>query len=332
MGNWLWKRQAMKTLCSSTIGLEIRPHRGILATLKGRHEASLVKAAMGRALSDTTQHWLVLLPALWASFAANPASAVDLSWSGFGTIGYAASNVPFSYQRYIDNNGTLRRDSIAGIQVDAKLTDGIGATAQVLAAPATDNDHHYEGGFSWAFLSWRPTNDWLIRAGRQRIPLYLYSQNYDVGVTYDFSRLPTEMYSISPGNEFGGLSFSRSWNLGDSDVIVDGYWGSTNVSGRFWIRDGVPMAQSAGAFFREIKLEGKGLAISFKRNEDTFRFGIHRAVGRRADGRPLPANYPFVLLLPGIGYYQVDAALPVREYRQSTVSQTRLLRLVAIFP
>ena len=58
--------------------------------------------------------------------------------------------------------------------------------------PDALNDNRYEGSVSWAFLSYRPTNDWLIRAGKQRTPLYLYSETVDVGVTYDFARLPTE--------------------------------------------------------------------------------------------------------------------------------------------
>lgn len=267
-------------------------------------------SAVDQILLTMRRSWFVPGAVLWGTLAAFPACAADFSWSGFGTVGYAASNVPYSYQRYINNHGTLRRDSLAGLQVDAKLTDRIGATAQVLMAPESDNDRRYMGSFSWAFISWRPTNELLIRAGKQRIPLYLFSQNYDVGATYDFLRLPTEMYSISPGNEFNGLSFSKSWTLGDSDVIVDGYWGNARINGRFWFRDGFPPIQSAGAFFSEIALEGKGLAISYKKNENTYRLGLHRAVGRQSNGLPLPATFPFVAVFPGLGYYQVDSNLP----------------------
>ena len=60
--------------------------------------------------------------------------------------------------------------------MDAKLADQFGATAQFKFAPASNSDDRYTGTVSWAFLSWRPSNDWLFRAGKQRIPLYLYSQ------------------------------------------------------------------------------------------------------------------------------------------------------------
>ena len=44
-----------------------------------------------------------------------------------------------------------------------------------------------------------------FRAGKQRIPFYFYSETVDVGATFDFARLPTEMYSISSNNDFTGL-------------------------------------------------------------------------------------------------------------------------------
>lgn len=41
------------------------------------------------------------------------ASAVDLTWSGFATLGYAQSDQPYKYQRFIDDQGSFNRDSIS---------------------------------------------------------------------------------------------------------------------------------------------------------------------------------------------------------------------------
>ena len=169
-----------------------------------------------------------------------PAAAIDFSVSGFGTVGYARSDQPYAYQRFIDDSGTFWRDTLAGLQIDATFADKFGATVQFKLAPATNSDDEYKGTVSWAFLSWRPTNDWLFRAGKQRIPLYLYSQTLDVGVTYDFARLPTEMYSISPNNDLVGLSFSKSWGLADGELVLDAYWGKFKADFRFWLRDDIP--------------------------------------------------------------------------------------------
>jgi hypothetical protein len=239
-----------------------------------------------------------------------PVQANGFSLSGFGTIGFAQSDKSFGYQRYINDSGTLRRDSVAGLQLDAAFGNRFGTTVQLIAAPASDSDDKYKASISWAFVSWRPTNDLLIRVGRQRIPLYLFSQNYDVGATYELARLPTEMYSISPGNEFNGISLGKSFNVHDGDISIEGYWGTTNVDGRFWIRDGVPQVQAAGSIFRTISLTGKGLILSYKKMENTVRFGIHGSVGRQPNGSPLVATYPFVELFPGVGYFQVDPSMP----------------------
>ncbi len=247
---------------------------------------------------------------LFVGFIGLPAIAADVSLSGFGTLGYARSNQQFSYDRFISDSGTFRRDSIIGLQADAQFGNGVGATIQVKGAPSSNDDEKYRASVSWAFASYRPSNEWLIRAGRQRIPLYLHSQNYDVGATYDFARLASEMYSIAPGNEFDGISVSKVWNLASGDLTLDGYWGTTKVDGRFWFRDGIPMIQSAGAVFRQISLKGKGLVGSYRVREDLYRLGLHRSEGSRSDGGSFPATYPFVLLFPGVGYYQVDSSIP----------------------
>ena len=239
------------------------------------------------------------------------AAAADFSLTGFGTLGYARSDKPYAYQRFINDAGTLKRDSVAGIQADARFSDSFGATLQVLATPASDTDQRYEATFAWAFLSWRPTNDWLIRAGKQRIPLYLYSQTYNVGVTHGFARLPTEMYSISPSNDFTGISTSKNWDLEDGEVTLDAYWGNSDLDVRFWIRDGVRPTIKPGPLFRPLSIEGGGLALSYKRRDDTFRIGLSRVVvDERNSTNAYPTTYPFVTLFPGIGYYQVDASLP----------------------
>ena len=276
-------------------------------------------------MTRTCSGWPVIAPRLRASitFALVPvlaalvlgwpatAGAADFSLSGFGTLGFAKSDKSYRYQRFVDDNGTFRRDSVAGVQLDAVFSPSVGATVQALASPSSNHDDQFDGTLAWAFVSWRPTNDWLVRMGRQRIPLYLYSQNHDVSVTYEFARLPTEMYSISPGNEFNGISVSTNWNLRNGELVLDGYLGSTNVDARYWIRDGIPQIQQmAGSTFRAITLDGQGVVLSYRTDDGIYRAGLHRSMGRLRNGTLLPASYPFVSLSPGVGYFQVDPSLP----------------------
>ncbi|MBT9520536.1 MAG: hypothetical protein IV101_06545, partial [Dechloromonas sp.] len=122
-----------------------------------------------------------------------PAQALDLTWSGFGTVGFAQSDKSYKYQRFIDNHGTFKRDTILGGQLDARLSQQWSATIQAKLAPSDHNDTDWQTSLAWAFVSWRPSDDWLIRAGKIRLPLMLNTENNDVGATFDFARLPQEV-------------------------------------------------------------------------------------------------------------------------------------------
>lgn len=249
--------------------------------------------------------------AMLAAYSASVALAADYSFSGFGTLGFAKSDRPYRYQRFVDDNGTYRRDSVAGVQLDALLTPSLGATVQALATPSTSNDTQFDGTLAWAFVSWRPSNDWLFRLGKQRIPLYLYSQTYNVGTTYEFLRLPTEMYSISPSNDFTGISGSKTWETSNGELTLDGYWGGSNLDVRFWIRDGVPPNGNPNVLFRRLAVEGGGLTLTHKGADNILRVGVSKVtIDERNSANAYPVTYPFVTLEPGIGYFQVDDGLP----------------------
>ena len=58
-------------------------------------------------LADMTLKFpsVALLPLL--SVLAMPAQALDLTWSGFGTVCFAQSDQSYKYQRFIDYSGTF---------------------------------------------------------------------------------------------------------------------------------------------------------------------------------------------------------------------------------
>ena len=238
------------------------------------------------------------------------AIGADYSLSGFGTLGYAKSAQPFIYDRFVDNRGTFRRDSVAGLQIDGKLTETVGGTVQMVAEPSKDDDRRYQGSVAWAFVSWRPSDDWLFRAGKQRIPLYLYSQTYNVGVTYDFVRPPVEMYSISPNNDYVGLSFSKTWTVASDEIALEGNWGKTDIDSRVWLRDNIPGIQASGATYRRLAAQGAAVSLVYRRDEDIYRAGIYRSKLSGRNGEVIPVAFPFVSLFPGVGYFQPSSALP----------------------
>lgn len=235
---------------------------------------------------------------LGCALASVPAHAVDLSASGFGTLGYAVSDQPYNYQRFVDEGGTFKRDTVLGGQLDAKFSAEWSATVQAKVAPSLNNDEDWSLTASWAFVSWRPGNDWLLRLGKQRVPMYLNSENMDVGQTYDFARLPFEMYGISPSNDFKGLYVSRTWMPDLGETTLDVFHGEADLQARAHSRD-------LGAIFTPVCTTITGGVLTLKQDSSTWRLGMHHTVTRRRDGQDLPSHYPFVSVAPGVGYYAV---------------------------
>lgn len=267
-----------------------------------------------------------LLACLLICMASLPALAVDFSLSGYGTIGYAQSDQENAYQRFIDENGSFKRDTLLGAQLSASFNPEWSATVQAKLASAADSDRDVKATLSWAFLSYRPTDDWLLRAGKLRIPFYLHSENADVGTTFTPARLPIEVYSTAATVDFIGASFAKTWQVNDHEWVLDGYWGKANdASWRFYARDsnGPPPTQltpdgQPGEFFAKLKMESKGFRLSLNQGESTFLAGIHFADTTPRGGADLgPSTY---VPVPNafIGDYYFPAATTVYKITTTT--------------
>lgn len=268
------------------------------------------KSGVSRALGP-----IAICAALMAVTAQSATAAVDYSLSGYATLGWSRTSGLDAgrYMRFIDEDGTLKSGSVLAGQLDVRLTPALSAALQVKLAPDIKSDHGTRLSTAWAFLAWRPNNDWLLRAGRMRVPLYLHSESLDVGVAYDMARLPVEMYSVVPSNEFDGLSaaYTRpvAW-LGGSELSVDAYGGSIKTAARFWYRDGAPPMVPAGAGFRDVDVQLLGAVLSLRSDSTTLRLSVNQARTKPTDGSLLPVRLPFVQIAPGLGYYRISEALP----------------------
>ncbi len=221
------------------------------------------------------------------------AHAAEVSLSGFGTVGYAISDKEYDYQRFINDNGTLKRDTVMGVQADVKINEQFRITLQGKLAPSEKNDTDWVPDISWAFLSYRPSNDWLFRLGKLRVPMYLNSENVDVGVTHDMARLPAEMYLLSPINDMLGISVSKTWSPAIGEFMLESYWGKAPFYWRVYMRDDATMlgGMTQGANFWPMDMESTGMVMTFQRNSSIFRAGIHYAIAQMKDGSPLNERY-----------------------------------------
>ncbi len=232
----------------------------------------------------------------------------DVSLSGFATAGFAISDQSYKYQRFLDDNGTFKRDSVLGGQIDIKLNDEFSVIAQAKLAPSISSERDVDATLTWAFLAWRPTNDLLFRGGRVRVPFYLHSETTDIGETFEFARLPVEVYPVSAVANINGLSGSKTWDLNNGELTLSGYVGELTNHVRQSPYNQPPL--SAEASYMQINTEGYGLVLTFEHDSDIFRIGAHDSFSRRNDGQGMEVTFPFVSIMPNVGYYQVSNDMP----------------------
>ena len=67
-----------------------------------------------------------------------PASA-QVSFTGFGTVGWAVSDQSFAFQRDLNRDGSFNRDSRFGLQMDARFSDQFSFVAHMDCANQVAN-------------------------------------------------------------------------------------------------------------------------------------------------------------------------------------------------
>jgi hypothetical protein len=117
--------------------------------------------------------------------------------NGFGTLGVThlgGEDDGRGYGLSGQTNDSWRGDQLSkfGAQLNYGITDTLGLTLQTTAKAYSDE---WKASLEWAYLSWQSTDNLMLRFGRLRTPVYMYSESIDVGFAYPWLRLPDEVYS-----------------------------------------------------------------------------------------------------------------------------------------
>ena len=117
--------------------------------------------------------------------------------NGFGTVGVTHLGGEEDGRGYGLSGQTTdswRGDQLSkfGAQLTYGVTDTVGLTLQTTAKAYADE---WKANLEWAYLSWQSTDNLMMRFGRLRTPVYMYSESIDVGFAYPWLRLPDEVYS-----------------------------------------------------------------------------------------------------------------------------------------
>ncbi len=225
---------------------------------------------------------------IWAEEGDSQSSfLMNHTFSFFGTAGYSISDKSYAYTG-IDHTGTFDAVSRIGAQLDAQITPSLGFILQGELLPASNKDKRWRPQLNWALLTYRPKNHWILRLGRARLPALLYTQNSNVGLSYVQSRLPQEVYGLSPTYDFNGLSSSYSWDFADGmqNLTWDVYGGMSNAWQRIWVRSALPSGsgafkQGANHFPRRMDVVGTFLTWEDLMESNLVRAGVHYVRARK---------------------------------------------------
>ena len=177
---------------------------------------------MPQAFRTVIRHCRLSIVIAIFSFSSTTATAQsfgpDVSFSGFGTLGYAIlddENAEFRTGEAIDgadDSGSFEVDSRLGLQMDVTFNTAFSSTFQLIAREAEDGDVAAE--LEWGFLRWLATDNITIRAGRMSLPVYSISDFREVGYAIPFLRPPEDLYSMIPLRRFEGadITIDHEWN------------------------------------------------------------------------------------------------------------------------
>jgi hypothetical protein len=155
------------------------------------------------------------------------AHADDLSVSGFATItagkAYSGYDGQFmgtqcpcfigNYEHgavYGNNEWSLTRESLVGLQAKYQLTDKLSATAQAVVRASRRGKPEVD----WAYLSYDISPDTTVQVGRRRLPIYAYSDSVYVGYTLPWVRVPQDIYGWEVG-AYNGVNLRHTRSIGD---------------------------------------------------------------------------------------------------------------------
>jgi len=122
------------------------------------------------------------------------------------------------------SNWSLEPETHGGVQLDYTFNNSLSATVQV-----TSRGPKVTPEFQYAFIDYKINGHWNVHVGRERLPLYYYSEFQDIGVAYPWVSPPAEVYGWEVTN-FNGGSIHYKDVFGGVRTNAEIYGGSERVT------------------------------------------------------------------------------------------------------
>src|SRR5690554_2645528 len=156
----------------------------------------------------------------------NTAKNDRVRFNGFFSTGVAKSSNDAGF------DGITEKTSVADLSLFAlqgtfDVSDKSQAVFQLVGRGAEDWDPVVE----WAYLSYRPMNNLQLRAGKMRLPLFMYSDSLEVGYAQPWARPPQSVYGPISIKSYVGADATYTMNLDNSAVTGQLFTGFTDEEG-----------------------------------------------------------------------------------------------------
>jgi hypothetical protein len=150
----------------------------------------------------------------------------DLRVNGFLTIGVGQVDTDELEVGGYSDSLSMNNDTIMGLQFTKPINDWATFNTQLTARTG---EPYYEVQATWAFVSLQATESINVRAGRIRLPFYMYSEFVDVTYAYPWIRSPEAL--TGKFSDFDGVEVVYSTFVGDADLTLQAYTGRYESNG-----------------------------------------------------------------------------------------------------
>ncbi len=174
---------------------------------------TLPAATFAEVSEDQVQALEARITQLEAENAAGSASTdkgTQLKINGFMSVGatYLDDDTVVYDAGLMSQEWDWRNTSRAGLQFDMRINDKVNAVTQLQAY----GREGYVPTMSLAYISYRPAANDELRAGRQRLPVFMLSEYLDIGYAYPWAKPPVESYGTLFPSNYEGISWIHRVN------------------------------------------------------------------------------------------------------------------------
>ena len=161
-----------------------------------------------------------LLPLALLACAPISSAYAEISFNGFANIvaGKASSG---DTQWGYDDDVDFKQDSLFALQASTDLGENLSATVQLISRGENDWDTEFE----WAYLAYDLNDETRILIGRQRAPMYMFSDYLDVSYAYPWITPPEGVYDLELST-YDGISANYAFTVGEFDANAQLVFGS----------------------------------------------------------------------------------------------------------